>query len=64
MTLMPIGALDQCSDEMLMTQLYELSSHADEYAAELAAVEAAIQARMFATYGKPEKGSPRVRISS
>ena len=60
-----MNSLDQYSDEALMQRYFELSTHSDENAAELAAIDAAIQARLIATYGAVEPGSsPRVRLAS
>ena len=58
------AAFDHCTDEDLMSRLFELCDHADEHKAELAALDAAIQARLAVTY-TPEPGhSPRQRVSS
>ena len=57
-------ALDQYTDDALMTRYIELSAHADQHAAELAEIDAVIQARLLATYGASDPGStPRVRYA-
>ena len=62
MTSTIIDSLDQYSDEALVQRFFDLSARSDKNAAELAAIDAAIQARLFATYGTAEPGSsPRVR---
>ena len=64
MSPMSTASFDHCSDEDLMARLFELYDHAEEHASELAALDAAIQARLAATY-TPEPGhSPRMRISA
>ena len=64
MSPMSTASLDHCSDQDLMSRLFELYDHADEHAAEMAALDAAIQARLAATY-TPEPGhSPRRRVAS
>jgi hypothetical protein len=64
MASMIIDPLDQYSDEALMQRLFELSAHSDENTDELAAIEAVIHTRLFATYGAAEPGSsPRVRFA-
>jgi hypothetical protein len=65
MASMIIDSPDQYSDEALVQRYFELSAHSDQNAAELAAIDAAIQARLSATYGAAEPGSsPRVRVAS
>jgi len=60
-----IGSYEQFSDEALMHRYFELSNHPEENADELAAIDAAIQARLFSTYGAAEPGSsPRVRYAT
>jgi hypothetical protein len=62
--MMSTASFDHCSDEDLMNRLIELYDHADENASELAALDAAIQARLAVTY-TPEPGhSPRMRIAA
>ena len=58
------ASLEQCSDEVLMRRLFELYDHADQNAAEIAALDAAIQARLAATYRPDPGGSPRIRVSA
>ncbi len=56
---------EQSSDEVLMRRYFELSDHPEENADELAAIDAVIQARLFAAYGASEPGSsPRVRYAA
>lgn len=56
------GIYEQFSDEALMHRYFELSNQPEENADELAAIDAAIQTRLFATYGAaPPGSSPRVR---
>ena len=65
MASMIIDSLDQYSDEALVQRYFELSARSHENAAELAAIDAAIQSRLFATYGAAEPGSsPRVRFAA
>lgn len=60
-----LGNYEQFSDEALMHRYFELSDHPDAHADELAAIDAAIQARLFATYGANEPGSsPRIRYAA
>ncbi|HEV8694053.1 MAG TPA: hypothetical protein VGQ93_07705 [Lysobacter sp.] len=60
-----IGSFDQYSDEALMKLYFELSSAPEENASELAAIDAVIQARLFAAYGAAEPGSsPRIRYAA
>ena len=59
------GSYEQFTDEALMHRYFELSDHPEEHAEELAAIDAAIQARLFATYGAaPPGSSPRVRYAA
>lgn len=59
------GSYEQFSDEALMHRYFELSNRPEEHADELAAIDAAIQMRLFATYGAAEPGSsPRVRYAA
>ena len=62
MSPMSTASFDQTSDEDLMHRLFELYDHADEHAAEIAALDAAIQARLAATYTPDPGHSPRRRI--
>jgi hypothetical protein len=65
MASMSIGSFDQYSDEALMKLYFELSGAPEKNAAELAAIDAAIQSRLFATYGAAEPGSsPRIRYAA
>lgn len=58
------GSYEQYSDEALMHRYFELSNQPEENADELAAIDAAIQSRLLAAYGKAEPGtSPRVRYA-
>ena len=60
-----IGSYEQFSDDALMRRYFELSNCPDEHSEELAAIDAAIQARLFATYGANEPGtSPRIRYAA
>jgi hypothetical protein len=60
-----LGTYEQFSDEALMHRYLELSDHPEAHADELAAIDAAIQARLFATYGANEPGSsPRIRYAA
>ena len=64
MNSMSMPSFDHCSDQDLLDRLFALYDHADEHAAEVAALDAAIQARLVATY-KPEPGqTPRNRIAT
>ena len=59
------GTYEQFSDEALMHRYFELADHPEDHAEELAAIDAAIQARLFATYGAaPPGSSPRVRYAA
>jgi hypothetical protein len=59
------ASYEQYSDETLMHRYFELSEHAEEHADELAAIDAAIQSRLFSTYGAASPGSsPRIRIAA
>lgn len=59
------ASYEQDSDEALMHRYFELSEHAGEHADELAAIDAAIQSRLFSTYGAAAPGSsPRIRIAA
>lgn len=59
------GSYEQISDEALMQRYLELADHPEEHAEELAAIDATIQARLFATYGAaPPGSSPRVRYAA
>ena len=63
MSQMSTPSFDHCSDQDLLDRLFALYDHADEHAAEVAALDAAIQARLAATY-TPEPGhSPRQRVA-
>jgi hypothetical protein len=65
MAQMNSGSYEQFSDEALMHRYFELSNHPEDNADELAAIDAAIQSRLFATYGAAEPGSsPRVRFAA
>lgn len=65
MAQMTFGTYEQYSDEALMHRYFELSDRPEEHAEELAAIDAAIQARLFSTYGAAEPGtSPRVRFAA
>lgn len=65
MAQMIFGSYEQYSDEALMHRYFELSDRPEENADELAAIDAAIQSRLFATYGAAEPGtSPRVRMAA
>lgn len=58
-------AYEKFSDEALMRRHLELSDHPELHADELAAIDAVIQSRLFATYGAAEPGSsPRVRMAA
>jgi hypothetical protein len=59
------GSYEQFTDEALMHRYFELSDHPEAHADELAAIDAAIQMRLFATYGASEPGSsPRIRYAA
>lgn len=59
------GSCEQFSDDALMHRLFELAGQPGDHAEEMAALDAAIQARMLATYGANEPGTaPRVRIAA
>lgn len=59
------ASYEQYSDEALMHRYFELSDHPEEHSEELAAIDATIQSRLFATYGAAEPGtSPRVRFAA
>ena len=59
------GTYEQFSDEALMHRYFELADHPEEHAEELAAIDATIQSRLFATYGAaPPGSSPRVRYAA
>ena len=59
------GTYEQFSDEALMHRYFELADHPEDHADELAAIDAAIQARLFATYGAaPPGSSPRIRYAA
>ena len=59
------GSYEQFSDEALMHRYFELADHPEEHAEELAAIDAVIQMRLFATYGAAAPGSsPRVRYAA
>ena len=64
MSPMSNASLDQYSDEDLMNRLFELYDHADENAAEIEALDAAIHSRLKATYTPDPGGSPRVRFAA
>ncbi|MFC5577738.1 hypothetical protein ACFPOA_06925 [Lysobacter niabensis] len=56
---------DKLSDDALMHCYLELSNQPDANADELAAIDAAIQSRLFAAYGAAEPGtSSRVRFAA
>ena len=60
-----LASYEQYSDEALMHRYFELSEHAEEHSEELASIAAAIQARLFATYGAaPPGSSPRIRVAA
>lgn len=55
----------QFSDEALMRRYFELADRPEEHAEELAAIDAAIQSRLFAEYGaNPPGSSPRIRFAA
>lgn len=59
------GVYEEFSDEALMHRYFELSNHPELHADELAAIDAIIQSRLFATYGAAEPGSsPRIRLAA
>lgn len=58
------GPYEQLSDETLMHRYFELSDQPDENAVELAAIDAAIQARLFARYGVADGAAPRIRTAA
>ena len=59
------GAYEKFSDEALMHRYFELADKPEEHADELAAIDSAIQSRLYATYGAAEPGSsPRVRYAA
>lgn len=61
----PIGSYEHYSDEDLMNRCFELASGGEQNAEELAAVDAAIQARLAATYGATEPLSrPKARYAT
>ena len=64
MSSMSNASLDQFSDEALMNRLFELYDHADDNADEIAALDAAIQARLIATYTPDPGASPRIRFAA
>lgn len=64
MSSMMNSSLDQRSDEYLMNRLFELYDHADEHAEEIAALDAAIQARLAATYTPEPIVAPRKRLAA
>ena len=65
MTHPQFGSYEQFSDEALMRRYFELSDHPEENAEELAAIDTAIQSRLFATYGaNPPGTSPRIRFAA
>ncbi|MFC5569394.1 hypothetical protein ACFPN1_04835 [Lysobacter yangpyeongensis] len=60
-----LGSYEHFSDEALMHRYFELADRPAEHADELAAIDATIQARLFATYGAAEPGSsPRIRYAA
>lgn len=64
MTWLHTGSYEHYSDEALMHRYIELSNQPEDNADELAAIDAIIQSRLFATYGAAEPGtSPRVRYA-
>ena len=64
MSPMSTASFDHCSDEDLMNRLFELYDHPEDHAAEMAALDAAIQARLAATYTPDAGHSPRMRIAA
>lgn len=56
MTDQPARVVERYSDEALMDRYFELARQPEKHAQELAAIDAAIQARLLATYGA-ESGS-------
>ena len=64
MSQMSTAPLAQYSDEALMNRLFELYEHAEDNAAEIADLDAAILARLAATYTPEPGGSPRVRFAA
>ncbi|GAB3092187.1 hypothetical protein [Lysobacter terrae] len=65
MAQMQFSSYEKFSDEALMRRYFELSDHPEEHADELAAIDSAIQSRLFAQYGAAEPGSsPRNRTAS
>lgn len=58
-------AYETFSDEALMRRYLELSEHPELHTDELAAIDATIHSRLYATYGAAEPGSsPRVRMAA
>ena len=65
MTQPKFGTYEQFSDEALMRRYFELADHPEEHAEELAAIDTAIQSRLFDTYGaNPPGSSPRIRFAA
>jgi len=59
------ASYEHFSDEALMHLYFELSLHPEQHAGDLAAIDAAVQSRLFATYGAaPPGSSPRVRVAT
>jgi len=65
MAQLSFSSYEQFSDDALMDRYFELSNQPDCNVVELAAIDAVIQSRLFATYGAAEPGtSPRVRFAA
>ena len=64
MSEMSTAPIEQFSDEALMHRLFELYEHPEDHAAEIAALDAAILARLAATYTPDTGGSPRIRFAA
>lgn len=56
--------LAQYSDDALMQRYFDLSGQPEQHAEELAAIDAAIQQRLVARYGRAEGTSPRIRVAA
>lgn len=59
-----LASCEQYSDEALMRRYFELSAQPDENTDELVAIDAAIQQRLFATYGRTDGAAPRIRLAA
>jgi hypothetical protein len=59
-----VGSYEQLSDETLMQRYFELSDQPEKNAVELAAIDAVIQARLYAQYGIAEGAAPRIRMAA